>query len=85
MALGSDKIHQDMSWCERKGLECVVCNKRWNGTNEDIVLCQATKSPDATLRKERQLQESERERKIRLGEMTPFGSVLDIQLKSADR
>ncbi|PNF23188.1 hypothetical protein B7P43_G02730 [Cryptotermes secundus] len=44
-----------------------------------------TKSPDATLRKEKQLQESERERKIRLGEMTPFGSVLDNQLKSADR
>jgi hypothetical protein len=40
---------------------------------------------DATLGKERQQQESERERRIRLGEMTPFGNVLGNQLMSNDR
>jgi hypothetical protein len=75
-----------MLWYEGIGLMSVVYNESWNGTNEDIiVLCQATKSSDVTLGKERQLQESEQERKIRLGEMTPFGSVLGNQQTSAGR
>jgi hypothetical protein len=85
MVFGSDKIHQTHH--EMKGYDIyVVYNKKRNGTNEDIiVLCQVTETPDAMSRNERQPQETERERRIRLGEMTPFGSVLGNQLTSADR
>jgi hypothetical protein len=40
---------------------------------------------DAISGKQRQQQESERENRIRLGEMTPFGNVLGNQLTSNGR
>jgi hypothetical protein len=43
-----------------------------------------SKTADATSGMESKQQESERERRIRLGEMTPFGNVLDNQLTSTD-
>jgi len=44
-----------------------------------------SKPPDATSGMKSKQQESERERRIRLGEMTPFGNVLGNQLTSTGR
>jgi len=44
-----------------------------------------SKPPDAPSGLESKQQESERERRIRLGEMTPFGNVLGNQLTSTGR
>lgn len=41
-------------------------------------------TPDATSGKDKQ-QESEREHRIRLGEMTPFGNVLGNRLATTGR
>jgi hypothetical protein len=47
--------------------------------------CQVSKTPDATSGKDSKQEESERERRIRLGEMTPFGNVLGNQVTSTGR